>query len=150
MSKRWIAALVGLTVVAALGLFVLAWPSSSAQGTNASAGGAGQGGTAVPDLPGGLVSWQANGAGGRYVAPVLEGEAPVLPTLGVVRTDTDCAADAEGLSHCHNQIELAGGAWITIQDNHNMMVNPCLGPGERVSVEPLSAGWVVIRTRAGA
>ena len=139
MSRRWI---VGLGAATALSAFLVACPSVFAQQR-------GMAQTQGAVLPGGIESWQANGAGGRYVAPVVVGKTPKVRTLGVVLTDTDCAADAEGLSHCHNQIELSNGARITIRDNHNMMVNPCLSPGESVSVGPLGAGWVVVQKQTG-
>ena len=139
MSRRWV---VGLGALTALSVFLVACPSVFAQQRGVAQ-------TQGSVLPGGIESWQANGAGGRYIAPVIDGKMPRVRTLGVVLTDTECAADAEGLSHCDDQIELSNGARITIRDNHNMMVNPCLSPGDSVSVGSLGAGWVVVQKQTG-
>lgn len=106
---------------------------------------------AQPSIPpgAGIQSWHENGAGGRYVVNVIAGSPAAVAahgTIGTVLTDSDCAPDAEGLSHCHNMIALAGGATITIQDNHQMSRHRCLRPGETVRVAALGGRWIVLQT----
>lgn len=94
-----------------------------------------------------LTSWQNNGRGGRYVMRVIEGSVPAGAQLsGVVTSDTDCDADAQGLSHCHNGITLSNGARITAVNSHNMMRFQCLDPGQRVSITRLDGGWIIAKT----
>jgi len=154
MKRPWFVAIAGLLALAAAA--VVLWPSTPAKAQDHraqrqadTAGGSSVelNDTGIPTLITDLASWQGNGEGGRYYAPIIAGATPGQATLGTVRTDTDCAPDAEGLSHCHNVIELLSGGTITIQDNHNMMVNRCLGPGEEVTVTPIAPGWVKLHTR---
>ncbi|MCR4331802.1 MAG: hypothetical protein NUV34_03735 [Sulfuricaulis sp.] len=100
-----------------------------------------------PPIPRGVAmkSWQENGHGGKYLLQVVQGRAPKAgkPVIGTVTTDTDCDADAEGLSHCQNIIELTDGSRITVIDTHNMHINRCMSPGERISVTGIDKSWVM-------
>lgn len=80
----------------------------------------------------------ANGKGGIVLVHLLQGMLPTHRTAGTVLTDTSCDPDRYGISHCHNGIRLADGAAIVIRDDHDMQRNPCLSPGEKVWVEPVS------------
>jgi hypothetical protein len=75
-----------------------------------------------------------NGVGGIEVAYAVTGKAPRRAQAGVVLTDTNCQADAYGVSHCLNRIRLPHGRVITVRHDHSMMNDPCLAPGERVVV----------------
>lgn len=92
-----------------------------------------------------LASWFDNGHGGRYVLQIAQGRS--LGTgervLGVVKTDTNCDPDAQGLNHCRNAIELSNGGVITVINTHQMMRNRCLGPGDRLSLSGIGARWVM-------
>lgn len=97
----------------------------------------------------GIHSWYENGAGGHYVAPIIAGSGQILASgsrIGTVLTDTNCAPDARGLSHCHNSISFGNGSQITIMDNHQMSHHRCLRPGERVRVSLLAKHWVTLQT----
>ena len=59
---------------------------------------------------------------------------PTRATTGTILTDTGCAADRNGISHCSNILRLSR---ITIRHDHSMMNDPCLSPGERVRVKSL-------------
>ncbi|MBE0618993.1 MAG: hypothetical protein IH605_00195 [Burkholderiales bacterium] len=100
-----------------------------------------------PPIPRGVAmkSWQENGRDGRYLLQVIKGNAPKTgkPVIGIVTTDTDCDADADGLSHCHNTIKLANGSEITVIDSHNMHINRCLGAGDRLSLTGIDKTWVM-------
>ena len=113
----------------------------------------GQAGAREPAIPAGveLTSWHDNGHGGRYVLQVAEGHAPAAGEriAGIIRSDTTCTPDAEGLSHCHNAIELANGEQITVIDNHEISRNPCLQPGARINLTGVGSSWVT-GTLAGA
>lgn len=100
-----------------------------------------------PSIPSGasISSWHDNGAGGRYLLQVAQGRAPAEgeKIVGVVRTDTDCEPDAQGLNHCHNTIELGNGRSIAVVDNHEMARNRCLRPGEQIALTGVNSSWVV-------
>jgi len=104
-----------------------------------------------PKLPNGVQgpsSWYLNGKGGRYFVPIIQGKL-LGPTIGIVKTDSNCTPDDQGLSHCHNQIDLLSGRTITIQNTHKMKNFRCLSPGERVTVRPNgSSSWAILQTTA--
>ena len=103
--------------------------------------------TDQPPIPRGVAmkSWQDNGRDGRYLLQVLQGSALKAGkrVTGTVKSDTDCDIDAEGLSHCHNVIELANGTRITVIDTHNMHRYRCLGDGDRLSLTGISGTWII-------
>jgi len=78
-----------------------------------------------------------NGIGGRELVYLIKGRMPARATTGTILTDTGCAADRNGISHCSNILRLAPGSRITIRHDHSMMNDPCLSPGERVRVKSL-------------
>ena len=104
-------------------------------------------GTDQPPIPRGVAmkSWQENGRDGRYLLQVLQGSAlkAAEPVTGTVKNDTDCDADAAGLSHCHNTIELANGTRITVINTHNMHRNRCLGDGDLISLTGINGSWIM-------
>jgi len=106
-----------------------------------------QAGTTQPPIPRGvaLKSWHENGAGGQYLLRVIAGQAPKPNKLviGTVVTDTDCDADAEGISHCHNAIKLSDGREITVIDSHEMHRNRCMQPGELIALTGINNSWVM-------
>ena len=104
-----------------------------------------QGGQAPIPAGATIKSWQDNGAEGRYVLQLIKGKLPktVKPITGIVTSDTDCDADAQGLSHCHNIVKLADGTEITVIDSHNMHRNRCLGSGDQLAITSLGKTWVV-------
>ncbi|MEO6867133.1 MAG: hypothetical protein ABI200_03850 [Gaiellales bacterium] len=60
--------------------------------------------------------------------------APSSAQVGEVVTDENCEPDAEGVSHCRNNIRLKSGKTIRVQHAHKMHDVPCLVPGERVQI----------------
>jgi hypothetical protein len=74
-----------------------------------------------------------SGRDGRLMTTLLEGKMPAGATQAVVRTDTNCAPDAQGVSHCQNQLDI-GGTLVTVQHHHKMSTTPCLTPGETVTL----------------
>jgi hypothetical protein len=107
----------------------------------------GQAQTGEPPIPSGvaMTSWFDNGHGGRYLLQVAQGRslAQGERVIGSVASDTDCDPDAQGLSHCHNGIELTNGDRITVIDTHNMSVNRCLKPGERIALTGIGGPWIM-------
>ncbi len=103
--------------------------------------------TTQPPIPRGVAmqSWQENGRDGRYLLQVLQGSALKAGkrVSGSVKSDTDCDIDAEGLSHCHNIIELANGTRITVIDTHNMHRYRCLAEGDRLSLTGIGGTWIM-------
>ncbi len=100
-----------------------------------------------PPIPRGVAmkSWQENGRDGRYLLQVIKGGVAKTrkPVVGTVTSDTDCDADAEGLSHCHNTIKLPNGSEITVIDTHNMHQNRCLGAGDKLTLTAVSGPWIM-------
>ncbi|TSA10453.1 MAG: hypothetical protein D4R74_14710 [Betaproteobacteria bacterium] len=100
-----------------------------------------------PPIPHGVAmqSWQDNGQDGRYLLQLAQGQALKAgkPVIGTVTSDTDCEIDAEGLSHCHNNIKLADGSEIMVIDTHNMHRNRCLGAGDRLSLTGVKGPWIM-------
>jgi hypothetical protein len=78
-----------------------------------------------------------NGVGGLELVYLTKGTMPRRPTTATVLTDTNCAADRNGISHCSNILRLASGRRITVRHDHKMMNDPCLSPGERVRVRSI-------------
>jgi hypothetical protein len=74
-----------------------------------------------------------SGAEGPLMTTLVRGQLPDGVTKATVRTDENCAADAEGVSHCLNELDL-GTVKVTVQHHHDMSITSCLTPGETVSV----------------
>jgi hypothetical protein len=68
---------------------------------------------------------------------LTKGRAPARTTTATIITDTNCAADRNGISHCTNILRLASARRITVRHDHNMMNDACLNPGERVRIKLL-------------
>ena len=103
--------------------------------------------TDQPPIPRGvaLKSWHENGRDGRYLLQLFQG-APLKagkPIAGVVTNDTDCDADADGLSHCHNTIQLPNGSQITVINTHRMHSYRCLGTGDRIALTRVKGKWIM-------
>ena len=67
-------------------------------------------------------------------AELLDGRVPAQTEVATVLTDEDCNPDAQGISHCLNKLRLPDGSVLTVRHPHDMMLVPCLSPGERVEV----------------
>lgn len=78
-----------------------------------------------------------NGLGGRELVYLVEGRMPAPATTAIVVTDTNCAADGNGISHCANILRLGSGRRITVRHDHSMMNDACLNPGEHVWIRLL-------------
>ena len=71
---------------------------------------------------------------GPLHAMLLHGEVGGTPTVATVLTDKNCEPDARGYSHCLNDLEMPGGAIVSVQHIHRMSEVSCLTPGERVNI----------------
>ena len=69
-------------------------------------------------------------------AMLIEGHLPDAPMMAEVMTDTDCAPDAQMISHCRNELQLSNGEKILVRHPHDMRDVPCLAPGEHVRLVP--------------
>lgn len=78
----------------------------------------------------------SKGAGARATSVRLVSGLVTHRMRARVLTDTRCAPDAMGVSHCLNRMQLADGTSITVVHDHRMMDMPCLSPGERVVLTP--------------
>lgn len=87
---------------------------------------------------------QNNGAEGSYVVNHIEGEFQG-DVEGVVRTDTNCTPDEEGISRCHNDIELNDEMTVKIVNPHNMKKNRCLQPGETVQLSKSENNKTIVK-----
>ena len=70
---------------------------------------------------------------GYLMANLRAGQLPAGATTATVLTDTSCAADADGVSHCLNDLKV-GDTVVTVQHHHQMHAVPCLSPGETVTL----------------
>lgn len=75
---------------------------------------------------------------GYLMANLLTGQIPPGAMTATVLTDTNCAPDADGVSHCLNDLQI-GNRVVTVQHHHNMAEVPCLSPGETVTLLTLAA-----------
>jgi hypothetical protein len=74
-----------------------------------------------------------SGAEGPLMTTLVRGQLPDGATTAIVRTDENCAPDADGVSHCLNELDF-GTVKVTVQHHHKMSLTSCLTPGETVSM----------------
>lgn len=74
---------------------------------------------------------------------LIDGFVPATLATGVVRSDTDCAPDAAGVSHCRNLIEV-GSRTLEIRHHHKMAEEPCFSPNETVNILSV-AGYAALQ-----
>ncbi|NJO82049.1 MAG: hypothetical protein HC828_04120 [Blastochloris sp.] len=72
-------------------------------------------------------------AAGYLMTNLRSGQIPEGATSAVVLTDTNCAPDADGISHCLNDLQI-GNVIVTVQHHHAMAEISCLSPGETVTL----------------
>lgn len=68
-------------------------------------------------------------------AELVEGTMPATAAVATVLTDTNCAPDEAGISHCLNELRLADGSRLLLRHHHDMSIVPCLSPGEQVRID---------------
>lgn len=73
---------------------------------------------------------------GYLMANLRSGQIPAGATTATVLTDTNCEPDADGVSHCLNDLQI-GSVVVTVQHHHQMRSVPCLSPGETVTLMPI-------------
>jgi hypothetical protein len=71
----------------------------------------------------------------RIVAVLLSGPMPHETVQATVMTDENCDPDAQGYSHCRNDVRLADGSVLHLRHTHRMGMVECLIPGEHVIVK---------------
>ena len=105
--------------------------------------------SAEPAIPAGanFTSWAENGKDGQRILQLVKGDMPAVGAVvsGVVKTDTNCDPDAQGVFHCRNVIALASGGEIEVVHNHMMMNYPCLSPDQKLTLARLNSDWVVAK-----
>lgn len=74
-------------------------------------------------------------AAGYLMTNLRSGQIPAGATTATVLTDTNCEPDADGVSHCLNDLQI-GNVVVTVQHHHQMHSVPCLSPGETVMLMP--------------
>ena len=74
-----------------------------------------------------------SGEEGPLMTTLVRGQLPDTAITATVRTDENCAADAEGISHCLNELDF-GSTTVVVQHHHAMAKTSCLTPGEVVRV----------------
>jgi len=72
---------------------------------------------------------------GYLMTNLRSGQLPDDATTATVLTDTNCEPDADGTSHCLNDLQI-GNVVVTVQHHHQMHSVPCLSPGETVTLMP--------------
>jgi hypothetical protein len=74
---------------------------------------------------------------GYLMANLRVGQIPAGATTATVLTDANCTPDADGVSHCLNDLQI-GTIVVTVQHHHQMANVPCLSPGEIVTLMTLA------------
>lgn len=92
--------------------------------------------TVVFGGPGDALPGTSNAAG-YLMANVRQGQIPAGATSATVLSDSNCAPDADGISHCLNDLQI-GNTVVTVQHHHAMASISCLSPGETVTLMPLA------------
>ena len=72
---------------------------------------------------------------GYLMTNLRAGQIPEGATTAEVLSDTNCEPDADGVSHCLNDVQI-GNVVVTVQHHHQMHSVPCLSPGETVTLMP--------------
>lgn len=70
---------------------------------------------------------------GLLMANLRAGQLPEGATTATVLSDANCEPDADGVSHCLNDLQI-GNVVVTVQHHHQMASVPCLSPGETVTL----------------
>ncbi len=70
----------------------------------------------------------------QTIAVLLAGAMPRGTVKATVTSDENCAPDAQGYSHCSNDLRLPDGSVLHLRHNHPMATVACLAPGEKVLV----------------
>ena len=76
---------------------------------------------------------QLTGKGNVLVTELVAGQLPGELRKGTVLTDSNCAPDRQGISHCLNNIAI-GASEVQVRHHHDMRAVPCLTPGETVNI----------------
>lgn len=71
--------------------------------------------------------------GNDILVDLERGAVPAGIHRATVVTDQECAPDANGVSHCLNEMVI-GRTTFAIRHHHNMMEEPCFSPTEQVNV----------------
>ncbi|HMQ33919.1 MAG TPA: hypothetical protein PKD53_24520 [Chloroflexaceae bacterium] len=74
---------------------------------------------------------------GYLMTNLRAGTIPEGATTATVLTDTNCEPDADGVSHCLNDLQI-GNVVVTVQHHHQMHSVPCLSPDEIVTLMPFA------------
>jgi len=61
-------------------------------------------------------------------------------TTGVVKADTNCKPVENGLTNCIGVITAADGTELRFDYSHDMSKQPCLAPGDHVTITTLDEG----------
>ena len=83
-----------------------------------------RGGAALPNL---------SATDKLLMTSLVDGQLPRQAMQAVVRTDSNCQPDEQGVSHCLNELAV-GSETVMIRHHHKMSEVPCLTPGETVTV----------------
>jgi hypothetical protein len=130
-GRRRLALILGMFVAGVVvGLVLVAWPHARGGATTTSTAG-----PASPRLVRLTTTPGAVSDGKQTLAVLQGGRMPHGAARATVLTDENCAPDAQGYSHCLNDVRLADGSVLRLRHNHRMSMVPCLSPGEEVIVE---------------
>lgn len=83
--------------------------------------------------------------GGDEAVQVEVGSVPRGIRRATVLSDQDCAADAQGVSHCLNELQI-GRAKLAVRHHHKMMEVPCFSPTEQLNVVDVATYAAVATT----
>jgi len=70
---------------------------------------------------------------GLLMTSLVSGQLPAGAMQAIVRTDSNCQPDRDGISHCLNELAI-GSTTIVVRHHHRMSEVSCLTPGETVNI----------------
>jgi hypothetical protein len=70
---------------------------------------------------------------GLLMTSLVSGQLPTGAAQAIVRTDSNCQPDQDGISHCLNELAI-GSTTMVVRHHHRMSEISCLTPGETVNI----------------
>jgi hypothetical protein len=83
--------------------------------------------------PGGAALPNLSATDKLIMTSLVDGQLPRQAVQAIVRTDSNCQPDEQGVSHCLNELAI-GSATVVVRHHHKMSEVPCLTPGETVTI----------------
>ena len=83
--------------------------------------------------PGGAALPNLSATDKLLMTSLVSGQLPSQAMQAIVRSDSNCQPDQDGVSHCLNELVI-GSATVVVRHHHKMSAVSCLTPGETVAI----------------